>query len=319
MKRARFGRLLGAAALVPLTSARADAFDPGFWTPRAPIPDARVGPAVAATDAGIFVIGGFAARGERLNQRYETELNRWSDRSAPPVPLNYAAAAASGRWLYVFGGFSDTYAPKYRHALNDAYAYDTQADAWTKIAPMPTARGSACAVARRGLIHVFGGRGDAGALAVHEVYDPRTDAWDSFAPLPAARSGFGAVYLGGYIHVFGGNVALTDAFTGSHDRYDPIDDSWRSLTPMPGPRSNFGCGVLTNLIVAFGGTGMTGALRSAVRYEPERDNWSDLAEMPAPRQSFGAVRSGDAIYAVAGARTPGLVEPVQANEAFAFS
>ena len=76
--------------------------------------------------------------------------------------------------------------------MNSAYAYDPQADAWTQLASMGTARRIHASAAVGGKLYVFGGYGAgtqvAQRLSTAEVYDPASDSWAPVTSLTSART-----------------------------------------------------------------------------------------------------------------------------------
>ena len=74
--------------------------------------------------------------------------------------------------------------------MNSAYVYDPQADAWTQLASMSTARQNHASAPVAGKLYVFGGVGgeDDDYLSTAEVYDPASDSWAQVSSLtPACR------------------------------------------------------------------------------------------------------------------------------------
>ena len=79
--------------------------------------------------------------------------------------------------------------------MNSAYVYDLQADAWTQLASMSTARRLHASAAVGGKLYVFGGRDASGPLSTAEVYDPASDSWAQVSSLPFPRIGLVAAAL----------------------------------------------------------------------------------------------------------------------------
>ena len=79
--------------------------------------------------------------------------------------------------------------------MNSAYVYDPQADAWTQLASMVTARKEHASAAVGGKLYVFGGMGTSGRLRTAEVYDPASDSWAQVTSLTAARCNLVAAAL----------------------------------------------------------------------------------------------------------------------------
>ena len=76
-----------------------------------------------------------------------------------------------------------------------AYVYDPQANAWTQLAIMGTARRTHASAAVGGKLYVFGGYGVEGDLSTAEVYDPASDSWAQVTSLTSAREALVAVAL----------------------------------------------------------------------------------------------------------------------------
>ena len=108
-----------------------------------------------------------------------------------PQRLCELAATAIGGKIYVTGGETNQ-----GTSVNSVYVYDPQADAWTQLASMGTARKEYASAAVGGKLYVFGGRRDGGAhLSTAEVYDPASDSWAPVTSLTSARRYFVAAAL----------------------------------------------------------------------------------------------------------------------------
>ena len=80
--------------------------------------------------------------------------------------------------------------------LNSVCVYDPQANAWTQLASMGTARKAHASAALGGKLYVFGGWGAANVrLSTAEVYDPASDSWAQVTGLTSARTAVRAVAL----------------------------------------------------------------------------------------------------------------------------
>ena len=80
-------------------------------------------------------------------------------------------------------------------SVNSAYVYDPQADAWTQLASMGTARKAHASAVVGGKLYVFGGFDGTQRLSTAEVYDPASDSWAPVTSLTSARSSLVAVAL----------------------------------------------------------------------------------------------------------------------------
>ena len=96
-----------------------------------------------------------------------------------------------GGKIYVTGGYSQGAEPE-----RSVYVYNPQADAWTQLASMGTARRLPASAVVGGKLYFFGGNG-AGAqrLITAEVYDPASNSWAPVTSLTSARSAPVAVAL----------------------------------------------------------------------------------------------------------------------------
>ena len=80
--------------------------------------------------------------------------------------------------------------------MNSAYVYDPQADAWTQLASMGTARKMHASAVVGGKLYVFGGWDASGlGLSTAEVYDPASDSWAPATSLTSVRTSHVAVAL----------------------------------------------------------------------------------------------------------------------------
>ena len=93
-----------------------------------------------------------------------------------------------GGKIYVTGGQTN------QATASSAYVYDPQADAWTQLASMSSARRVHASAAGGGKLYVFGGFGDEG-LSTAEVYDPASDSWAQVSNLTSARHSLEAVAI----------------------------------------------------------------------------------------------------------------------------
>ena len=77
--------------------------------------------------------------------------------------------------------------------MNSAYVYDPQADAWTLLASMGTARKMHASAAVGGKLYVFGGVCSSERLSTAEAYDPASDSWAPVTSLTSERTAMAAI------------------------------------------------------------------------------------------------------------------------------
>lgn len=235
----------------------------------------------------------------------------WQAEPALPEPRAWLAAATgdapapgSGTWIYAIGG--STYSADADPAV---VAYDTQAQSWSPVAAMPTARNGLAAASTPGRIHALGGWNDTSLLAAHEVYQPATNAWSAAAPMPTARYRLAAVTgSDGLVYALGGMQFLAPVFepVAVVEAYDPATGTWATKAPMPTPRA--GLAAVTGhdgRVYALGGITVSGGAVSVLPtveiYDPATDLWTGGPPLPSARFGLAAAVCPDGlIYAIGG-------------------
>jgi DNA-binding CsgD family transcriptional regulator/N-acetylneuraminic acid mutarotase len=157
---------------------------------------------------------------------------RWQMRAALPTPRAGLATAAYENRIYAIGGESA------QEIVANVERYDPASNAWTALAPKPTAVTDVSAAVIGGLIYVPGGRLDATYRQITnrlEVYNPRQDRWETRAPLPEPLCGYALATFEGELYLFGGWNG--ERYLDSVYVYSPDEDVWRAQTPMPTARS----------------------------------------------------------------------------------
>ena len=189
--------------------------------------------------------------------------------------------------------------------LNDTWAYDPTANAWTKLNPaggLPFARSWHSTVydPANGKVVLFGGTSDgSAALGDTWAYDPTANTWTNLNPggiLPSARSGHSMAYdsANGQVILFGGHAGdfLNDTWA-----YDPTANTWTNLNPagdLPPVRQGH-CVVYdseTGQVILFGGQGNSAFLNDTWAYDPTANTWTHLhpaGNLPSGRLSRSMV------------------------------
>ena len=151
--------------------------------------------AAVVLDGKIYAIGGLGVGFYDTVEAYDPQADSWQQVASMPQGLASHAAAAMGGRIYVTGGHTDqgTFTDE-GSSLNSVYVYDPQADAWTQLASMGTAREGHASAAVDGKLYVFGGCDkDGGSLNTVEVYDPASGSWAQGPRLTSTREDFVAV------------------------------------------------------------------------------------------------------------------------------
>jgi hypothetical protein len=146
----------------------------------------------------LYAVGGLDTAGNIAGavEAYNPTTNAWSTLTSLPTARFWLVGAAAacppaqvGTCLYAVGGFSST------GTIGTVEAYNPVTNAWSTLAPLPTARGDLAAAAAPcppgqsgACVYALGGD-DSGANIVNtvEAYNPRTNAWSTLPSLPTAR------------------------------------------------------------------------------------------------------------------------------------
>ena len=200
---------------------------------------------VAAVGSQIFVFGGNFAAPSALAHRFDVGSGRWDERAPLPEPRAAGGAAGIGSRIYVVGGFD-----RDRRLLSTAWAYDTAADSWERIADLPTPREHLAVVAFRGSVCALGGHfgsavqisgGSVAQTAVVECYEPISRRWSAAAPMLRGASDFDAVAVADQVWAVGDEVQIFDGA------------KWRLDTALGVPRFGVAGAVVGRTIYVIGG------------------------------------------------------------------
>jgi len=252
------GELYVLGGFTPDASSSVQAYDPesDSWREVADFPAIFHHPNVAVVGGMLYVAGFLAGsslrQGDGRTFAYDPEADEWSPRASMPVGTDRGSAcvAALDDAIYVFGGASAATMP-------DASVYDTVADAWTSLPPMPELREHCIAAGIDGKIYIVSGRANSiqGIGLESWVYDPATQMYDERQAMPTPRAGAAGAVLGGRIFAFGGegNPDDPDGVFHEIEVYDPADDSWEELPDMTIPRHGYGAATIGDRIYLAGG------------------------------------------------------------------
>ena len=115
------------------------------------------------------------------------------------IPGQLAVAVCDGK-IYCIGGTDDLL----KVSLSSVECYDPVTNAWSRLSPMPTARGALGAATLNGKIYAVGGGDFNVALDTVEVYDPKSDHWSTAPSMNYARGCLGLTCVNDMLYVFGG-------------------------------------------------------------------------------------------------------------------
>ncbi|MEM8993571.1 MAG: hypothetical protein AAGF23_02140 [Acidobacteriota bacterium] len=193
-------------------------FDPtvGEWRYGPPLPTPRAAGAAATLDGRLYYLGGvdFDRRATAAVFVLDRESAEWKPAPSMTLARDHLSAVVLGDGIYVSGG-------RRGFTSLDLHERFDPADAtWTVLAPVPTARSAAGAVALGGRLWVGGGEFPV-LFDVNEVYDPATDTWETAPALPLPRHGTQPVVIDGLIVWPGGGRELGFTPTDHVDAFRP--------------------------------------------------------------------------------------------------
>lgn len=298
---------MGGFELSAYNAGSAEVYDPrtNTWSAIASTPGGAHGGAhigygaATGTDGRIYLIGD---RGLFFNtplapesEVYDPHSNTWNT-FAPMLTARGqlgVTAGPDGR-IYAVGGVGGAPGSAASAAipLSTVEAYDPHANAWTALAPMPTARsGLAAVTGSDGRIYVMGGYSSLSAAAAPlptlEIYNPASNAWAAAAPMPiplgllaAAVGSDGRIYaMGGY-----SSGAANVAPVNTVEAYDPRSNTWNVAASMPTARALLAAaGGSDGRIYAIGGTHIEGVGLSTVEaFTPPVPTPTPTVILPSP-------------------------------------
>ena len=294
-----------------------------------------------------YVFGGYdgpnvQARG--IVYEYDASADTWTEKKKMQIPAHHPSAVAVNGKIYVFGGFVGRPGTKVWQPISSAMMYDPETDSWKELAPMPTPRGSAQAVAVGGKIYVIGGAhanipGKAMTeplwvgvpqivVGTVEEYDPATNTWRARAPMPTGRNHFFAGVVDGKIYAINGRlgtsfVTMSD-ITDLVEEYDPATDIWTYKGRSPTRRGDVAGAVYNGKLYVTGGEyeDPRGKVTfwAFESYDPKTNSWQSLPHMQIARHGFIAGFIDNEFHVAAGSfqsdGMPGIFSQMATHEIF---
>lgn len=219
-----------------------------------------------AIERHLYRVGGADASGPTDKvMAYDIDANTWAALEPLPVAASELTATAIDGKLYAVGGVT-------REGSNDlpislVHRYDPEANAWTALAPLPTARYGHGAAAVDGKLYILGGgeedgMGSAGLSRRVSVYDPETDAWSESTPMLAHRVHSAVAVHGTTLYIAGGTelTAFGPNVSAAVDRFDTITGSWSQVGYLFTSRMFAGASFVEDRLYVMGGGYMSTSL-----------------------------------------------------------
>jgi N-acetylneuraminic acid mutarotase len=293
---------MGTPAALPLVAAVLSG-----WVAQPPTKVARTEVGAARLGAAAYLVGGFSPRGNATLATVERyDLRRGTTRIVAPMPiaLNHAPAVAHGGGVYVVGGYAGS-----GHGADAGtrglLRYDPRSDRWSRLAPMPTARGALCAGAIGGRIYAAGGASRGHPLDTLEVYDIAGKRWTTGPPMGRGREHLACAVAAGKLYVLAGRASGQGNFT-TAERFDPATNRWESLPDMAKARGGIAAATVGDDVVVLGGEESAGTIEEVEAYNVATRGWRALPDLRTPRHGLGAVAYRGRVYAIEGGTSPGF-------------
>jgi hypothetical protein len=249
-----------------------EVFDPkaGPWVTVRSMPTLRSGAMAVTLGDQIVVIGGGFKKPDgkftflRTVECYSPAIDRWSPGPDLLQPHDYPACAVCDGWVYILGGHHPD-ATEGGPQTDPGFAFCERwrpgAARWEEIAPLPTPRFAASAVALDGRVAVTGGVAFTpnGFLEYDrvEVYESGRNAWERAAwTLPWTAAAHGLAAIDGRLYLCGGFSGDAGIGTKAASCAASAPDGlgrWEALPPLPEPRAAMGTAVVDGTLYLIGG------------------------------------------------------------------
>jgi hypothetical protein len=183
----------------------------------------------------MYVLGGFFDDDEDGDTtdsvlKFDSAQGTWSEVASMPEGRHKFAAYAVGSDIFVFGGGDDMY-----QVQSSVFKYDTVADDWSTLDPMPYSCFDISASVLDGLVYRVG------ALPyVVRRFDPASGAWSIIAPTLMDHTEGSTFVLDGCLYAAGGGDIDDEHSHSGVERYDVASNTWTAVANMLGARSHFG-------------------------------------------------------------------------------
>jgi N-acetylneuraminic acid mutarotase len=181
-------------------SERAFVLEGERWRELPRMPAGRAAAGAAVIGDTLVVAGGVGPVGlARAAFALDLRRNRW--RQVPgPTPREHLAVTAAGGRVYALAGRTAGLNTNVR----TLESWRPGARRWTRLSPVPSARGGTGATAVGRTIVSIGGEAPTGTIASVYAYDTRTRRWRRLPDLPTPRHGLGVVAAGRTVYAIAG-------------------------------------------------------------------------------------------------------------------
>ncbi|HEY3190530.1 MAG TPA: kelch repeat-containing protein, partial [Solirubrobacteraceae bacterium] len=247
----------------------------------------------------LLVVGGCLGAQTRSRAPADPDSpGRWESRKTMTWGRQEVAVGAVGGKVYVIGGFGSTAEP-----VDIVEVFDSAADEWRTVAPLPIALHHAAAAVVDGRLFVVGGytggRVRWSAVGTVFEYEPARNAWRGRAQMPTPRGALAVAALAGRVYALGGSA---ERVSNAHEVYDVASDRWAPANAMPTARDHLAAVGFEGRVWTLGGReSFLGTQYANVEiYDPTTDSWRTGTPLPGARGGLAAAALGDRILVFGG-------------------
>jgi hypothetical protein len=194
------------------------------WIAVVHLPVARASHAAVAVGLAMYVLGGVTDTFTASVLKFDSTEGTYREVSPmPEVRCGFASCAVECD-IYVFGGCDNLHSDK-----PSAFKYDTVADAWSTLTPMPHCCAFVSANVIDGLIYIVGVGDDNDHSDKVLRFDPASGTYATLAPTTRIRRCGASFVLAGCLYAAGGSNTRTSE---SVERYDVASNTWTVVANM---------------------------------------------------------------------------------------
>jgi N-acetylneuraminic acid mutarotase len=175
-------------------------FEGGSWQRLPRLPEPRAAGGAVVLRGRLYAVGGVGGVGlARRAFALDLTTRRWAQIPAPTPRQHLAVTTAGGRIYAVAGRITGL-----ETNMTTFEAWAPGSKRWTRLPPVPEARGGTGAAAVGGSIFSVGGEAPSGTVRSVFAYSVATRRWRRVPDLPTARHGLGVVAIGTRVYAIGG-------------------------------------------------------------------------------------------------------------------
>ncbi|MDH5547311.1 MAG: Ig-like domain-containing protein [Gammaproteobacteria bacterium] len=190
----------------------------------------------------------------------------------------------------------------------DVSSYDPDSNQWNKIGDLATPRSDAGVTVVNGLIYVFGGRNENGALVNGEVFNPVDGTSTSLPDLPRHRYGHVALMKDNVVYLLGGGRS-ENALYQDVEQFNLENQQWLIKSEIPYLNDGvqlYESASTENKLVVFARYGSSTGFEDHIDiYDSKKNSWSTGPRNLTSRVFMATTSHNNKIYAIGGKTSNG--------------